>query len=256
MARDFNGTSHYLESSTMPVSAYPFTLACWVNPDSQAGAQFLFGFGSSTLTNHYTYLGMRGDLVGDPFGIIIIAGGSAGNAQTTTAYQNGQWQHICGVFTSATSRAIFRDGAGKGTSSVNIPFSASLDLFSVARLSRGAASSGYSNCQVAECAVWDAALSDGEVALLAKGVSPITVRPTNIKTYHPVIGKHSPEIDHFEANDLTVTGATAFAHPRVFSPPITNRGLLLSSGIIPSAAIMNQFQRSNLGADLYNGTFQ
>ena len=69
---------------------------------------------------------------------------------------------------------------------------------------------------IAEAAIWNIALDDADVALLAKAFDPRMVRPEGLVFYAPLIGRYSPEIDRRGGLGLTVTGAVASVHPRMF----------------------------------------
>lgn len=73
---------------------------------------------------------------------------------------------------------------------------------------------------IAEVGIWNVALSDSDVALLAKGVSPLMVHPESLVFYAPLIGQYSPEIELRSARNLTLTGTpTQSAHPPIFYIP-------------------------------------
>jgi hypothetical protein len=69
---------------------------------------------------------------------------------------------------------------------------------------------------IAEAAMWDVALGDDEVLMLGVGFSPLCIRPQSLVAYWPLVGRHSPEIDMIGKFDMTVTGAAAANHPRIF----------------------------------------
>jgi hypothetical protein len=75
--------------------------------------------------------------------------------------------------------------------------------------------------RIAEVAIWNAALTDAEVAALASGVRAWMLRPANLKVYAPLWGVGSPEPDYSgNAFHFTVTGAAQADHAPVapFSP--------------------------------------
>lgn len=76
----------------------------------------------------------------------------------------------------------------------------------------------YFSGDIAEAAIWSAALTAEEFAVLAAGASPLLVRPGALVNYWPIVGRHGPEIDLVGGNDLTVNGAVASDHPRMFYP--------------------------------------
>jgi hypothetical protein len=67
------------------------------------------------------------------------------------------------------------------------------------------------NCEQAECAVWDVALTTPEVLALAKGVKPTLIRLRNLRGYWPLLGLALPEVNLARAgeNAATLGGAPA-----------------------------------------------
>jgi hypothetical protein len=78
----------------------------------------------------------------------------------------------------------------------------------------------FANGTIAEVGVWNVALAAADFLALSKGISPLLVRPDALVAYWPLIGHASPEIDLRGRNELTVTGATQVAHPRIMYPPM------------------------------------
>jgi hypothetical protein len=75
---------------------------------------------------------------------------------------------------------------------------------------------GYADGTFAELTYWSDALGASEIAALAGGVSPASVRPTKLTHYWPLWGTHSPEINLVRgASSGTLTGTS-----RANGPPI------------------------------------
>ena len=78
---------------------------------------------------------------------------------------------------------------------------------------------GVATGNIAEVALWSAALSDAEIASLAKGFSPLFIRPESLIDYWPLIGRFSPEIDVVGGMNGTLNSAPgAAAHPGILYP--------------------------------------
>lgn len=218
MARSFTAaSSQYLETGSAPVTAVPVTLACWVYPSDTAGS----GYVPMTLTTGTTsrfQLLMNGGVAGDPvLAQAINTSGTIGQATTTVGFAATTWQHVCGVFAASNSRAIYLDGANKQTNTTSVTVATPDRVTLGTRYSSGARGL-YFNGSIAEAAIWNVALSDSDVAILAMGVSPLLVRPDALVWYAPIVGQYSPEIDLRQGISATVTGAVAAEHPRVFYP--------------------------------------
>ena len=219
MARLFDDTaSQYLEVNSAPVTVVPFTVSCWFNSNDSDLTQSLLWIGDKDYENRYYTLCLRGDLIGDPIDLISRFTTSY-SAQTTSGYSTGQWHHACGVVASVTDRRTYIDGGSKGTNATSST-PVGLDRISIGRF--GDSSPGaYMSGMIAEISIWSGlALSDAEVALLAKGVPSLLVNPSYLRTYIPLIGRYSPEIDLMDGRNLTVTGATVADHPRILYPVV------------------------------------
>lgn len=89
-----------------------------------------------------------------------------------------------------------------------------MDRLGVGALVRGNVLTFY-NGQAAEVGIWNAALTDAEIASLAAGMTCDKVRPQSLVFYAPLVRDLS---DH--KGGLTITnnnGATVANHPRVYA---------------------------------------
>jgi hypothetical protein len=237
VARLFDDAStQYLEVDSAPVTAYPFTLACLFNNDVANANITLLWIGDKDDAAQYHALSLAGAVGGDPIRAVSIAA-TAGTADSSAgvAGATNAWGHACGVFTSATSRAAFFNGANKGTNTTNRT-PAGLDRVSIGRLGDSTPTDYWSGL-IAEAGVWDIALSDAEVALLGTPIgvntwlSPWMVRPENLVAYWRIWGRFSPEPDRVGGFGVTVSGATVADHPKVLFP-MTRRRISLPSATV------------------------
>jgi len=69
---------------------------------------------------------------------------------------------------------------------------------------------------LAEAGLWDAALTDAEVAILGVGYSPLFVRPQSLVAYWPLVRDAKDRVGGY---DLTAGGGPVVAaHPRIIYP--------------------------------------
>jgi hypothetical protein len=127
------------------------------------------------------------------------------------------WYHAAGVVAASNLRTVYFNG-GAGT-----PDTVSVSPTGVDRTIIGARFNTtlglHWNGKIAECAIWNVALGAAEIAALAKGFSPLLIRPTSLVAYWPLIGRTSPEICPKGGFDMTVVnGPTGAEHPRVVVP--------------------------------------
>jgi hypothetical protein len=205
MPREFVASSSQQlnNGTTSVVTAYPFTLAAWARATTAAnGFQNVIAMGDgATANDNEIVLGFA-----DTGGIrATIAKSQTVGSATTTAATNGAWTHLCGVFTSATSRDAYRDGANKASNATNLVFPAVDRVAMSWRPVTGGAN--YLTGAIAEAAAWSVALDAAEVAALAKGVCPTLIRPTALLAYWPLWGNESPEPDRWRSKiSMTLSG--------------------------------------------------
>lgn len=207
MARAFNGTSSRIHVSSAVLSSTPYTMACWFRTTNMTQLGALISITNSPVVANYASLFFRGDIAGDPIDILISSGSGQFSARSTTGCTSGQWHHACGVFTSSTSRTIYLDG---GSSATNTNSAAP----SLNRTEVGAHYSAlWFSGDIAEVGFWNVALTDAEIASLAKGVTPELVRPQSHVSCPPLI---RDVIDPRAATAFTEVNTSVAAHPRIY----------------------------------------
>lgn len=266
MARLFDGIDDILTNTgATPVSATPLTMACWFRCTQTTAANGLVAVGVNG-SNDYHSLLINGAAAGDP----VQARTNGVAASSSTGYSVNTWHHACGVYASATDRRAFIDGGSKGTNATSATPTTPTKIFVGCRPQ--AANDLFFSGRICEVALWSAALEDVEVAVLAKGLSPLRVRPDSLVAYYPVWGLHSPEIQLKGGTvPLTVTGATLIDHAPVrpfarrfwnsFPPPPSGTAYTLTADpgavtITGTAATLRAARRlaADAGAESITGT--
>lgn len=212
MARKFvAASSEYLQVESGLGLAYPFTMACWANVDAEVGCT-LMAVQQKASDNEFHMLEARGGDANNTVNAASHATAAAADALTSTFFSINTWFHAAGVFNSATSRSSFLNGGGKVTSATNAT-PASLDRYSVGALRR-LTPAGYMSGKIAEAAIWNVALSDAQITLLAGGANPLSILPGNLIHYTPLWGNSSPEPNNGTGSTtLTATGTVKSDHP-------------------------------------------
>ena len=186
MAREFDlNASNYLSVADAPITAAPFTMACWFLSDSATQFQSLIAIGDSAGSDRFV-LAAAGNTGGDPVQLGVVAGAGSTNTNTTTGYSTGVWHHACASIASSTSRSVYIDGGSKVTTTASRVPSVNATHVGV-RVSAGTPGLPHDG-RIAHVAIWDVALTDDEVASLAKGISPLLVRPASLIRYWPLRG--------------------------------------------------------------------
>src|SRR3990170_1162498 len=215
MARDFAAaSSQYLEVNVAVVTAVPFSMGCWFRSTATLTDQVLMGLCDKDVGNQWHMLALSGvadTVAADTRQVSEVA------AQTTTSYSVNTWHHTLGVWAAANDRRAYIDGGSKGTEATSLT-PTGLDRLSIGRI--GDSTPGlYMAGRIAEAAIWDVALSDAEALILARGFSPLFVRPASLVAYYRLI-RGGTEIDLIGANNVveSASAPTVAEHPRIIYP--------------------------------------
>lgn len=189
MAYSFTSSSTQYISCSSLLTLYPSTFAGWVYmPDR-------------TVTTAITILSL-GNSANSNVGRILVAGsGNSYNASinannagvsnqfayTTLATSTGVWQHICGVFSSSTSRTIYLDGGSNGSNTTSaVPVGLNTIRIGSSFLPAGGPTALF-NGIISDTAIWNVELTIDEIKSLSKGFSPRKIRPQSLEFYSPLI---------------------------------------------------------------------
>ena len=221
MARSFaSASSQYLEGTSIPFSSYPLTFSSCFKAVSATRVDGLLTSAASSL--EYKYMGTLtvGSVAGDPvrWQSRFSSGTSTSVVPSTTGYSAGTWHNVVGVTADSTDHAVYLDGGSKGTSTTEVDFP-TLDRLSIGRLGKNTPV-WYADADIAECAIWEAALTDSEAAMLGAGYSPLMVRPQSLVAYWPlggIYGEHDNDI--VGGFNLTAYNTPTWAdHPPIIYP--------------------------------------
>ena len=199
MARQFNNVSlEYLERiASVPVTGPPFTMACWYNTGINNLGLVLMQIQDKDVEDNYHQLALLGATANDPVGAYSRKGDVV--ATTSTGFSTNTWEHACGVWAAANDRRVYKNGGSKGTNT-GTSNDANIDSVSIGRAG-DSTPLGYMSGAIARAAIWDIALSDAEVALLA---SPNTL-PSEVQADHLVAYWEFLDDDDDEAGSYDLT---------------------------------------------------
>jgi len=204
MARVFNGTNTGLSVTTAIVAAYPFSWGCWFKGAQQAAS--LMSLNASATLRHDLSVASGGFLRNQQ-------ATSGNNATSAVAYTAGVWNHGIAICASNTDRRVYLNGGNRANNTNNLAFAAIDNLWVGAQR----VNADWWNGSIAEAAIWNAALTDAEVAKLAAGISPLSMRPDKLVAYWPLYGGFSPEVPYKGTAALVLTNApTRGDHVRIF----------------------------------------
>jgi hypothetical protein len=209
MAYQFTAAStQRLSTASSPLggNVYPYTLACWFYQTTLATGLMLTMNPASG-----NYVGIAILTGGNVRALFSLAGAEADTSTTATA---NTWNHACGVFSAANSRTAYLNAGGAVTDTENVSASNFNEVLIGARRLSGNLGTFYTGI-IAECGIWNAALTAAEVASLAKGMTCDKVRPQSLVFYAPLI-RNLQDV----RGGLAITNnntATVANHPRVYA---------------------------------------
>jgi hypothetical protein len=209
--------SRYLSTSSSPLSAIPMTIAAWFYSTSATLRQNICSpnTNNSAADNTLALLEFDAAAANDPLRATFrnSTEGSAASASSSAVSIN-TWNQGVAVFSAQNSRNVYLNRTASGSNSFNFANSTvDFDLVSIGGLLRDTAANFFSG-QIAETAIWSAALTEDEIDSLAKGFKPTRIRPQSLVFYAPLVR----DLQDLKGA-LTITNnnsATVADHPRVY----------------------------------------
>lgn len=208
MAYAFNGTNQYLRTASCPVSAVPLTIACNTRGNATGALYPYIVVSDGANTSRVNVVANADGTFGanqldSAVGLASISGGT---------YSANTWIHLCGVFTSASNRSLYVNGSLINTNTNTV---GSSNAYTRITIGGNHTQTLFTNGNIAEVGIWNAALTADEIASLADGMTCDKVRPQSLVFYAPLV-RNLQDIK----GGLTITNnnsATVAAHPRVYA---------------------------------------
>jgi hypothetical protein len=217
MARLFaSASSQYGAHGAAVITDVPLTMCCFYKPTSVGTAQVPMGIGQSNSNNNRFTLNVS---AANPaaVGATTKVAGSTPNATTSGLLVAGTRYHLAAVFATASDRRVYVDGGNKVTNTQTLAMS-TLNWTTIGRVPSNSVTN-YADATIEEAAIWNVALTDDEILSLARGFSPLLIRPIALVAYWPLRGLLSPEPDLVGGFAMTLTATPTKAdHGRIIQP--------------------------------------
>jgi len=224
MAILLDGTNYFSRdlSGTGPISGYPFTMTAWIKPPQEFKnwQSFVVSDGSETAR-----FGLGTGNYGR-WAIYWKSGEQRTGASFSENYGTGSpnpWSHAAVIFSANNLRTMYVNGTGNSYANTG-NISQTLTDADIIGIGYGptSGSNRLAKDQLAECALYNVALTTAEIDTLAAGFSPLFVRPESLLGYWPLGGPLTNNIsgdDLLGSYALSATGTIAEAdHPDIFYP--------------------------------------
>jgi hypothetical protein len=218
VAHELNGTSQYLKSTatvTAPASAYSYHF--WFRTDhvptitaDATGRRTAFGLNSVGFDYDAGIIWDHEDSGFYRTAYHKESGGSYKVAQLSANPSANTW-HALTVTYNGTDLNYYVDGALGGTVAAAAAVATPNPTIFLGAYRPGA-EANYMNGQFAEFALWNVALSAGEIAALYAGMAPIGVRMSGLVAYWPLLR----DVVSLSGAAITTTNqGTAYTSPRL-----------------------------------------
>jgi hypothetical protein len=225
VARDFDGATDYATATGVP-QVGTGTIACWIWIRTLPGASnagMIMTFYEESQTEEFGTHDKQLILGSDGLLYTRIYDGAVKSTTGSTVMATSTWYHT-GLSIDGTNLKGWVNGVNEGSVAAGASFTGytnpSLRLcgltttLGLAELARE-----RHDGRIADFAIWSAALSTGEFAALAKGVSPLRIRPASLVAYYPLFGAGSAEPDAIgQSGNLVLNGTVQAAHAPVMPP--------------------------------------
>lgn len=223
MARTGWSASNLLRYGGAVVSAVPLSMCCWgytsVSPGVAQAALGVFNSASANQRNLFR-LGLTSTLA---VGAYVADGAAQSNVTSSATASLNTWFHMAGTWSGANLVVTYLNGGSRASGTLSRTPSG-LDRTSMGRqdnagtdISWASGGTGY----LAWPAIWNIALSDTDIAALAKGADPRLIHPEALIAFWPLLGVNSPENNLLSnAAVLSIVGSLSAAN----SPPIFRAG--------------------------------
>ena len=207
MARAGAGTGNLVSVgnvSPLSITGTEITLAAWINPTAIANQSFISKWGSGV--EQYILFSTGGGKLGGGFANLQFPASSASLVANV-------WTHVTARMGVVPGSTVLINGVQNGSVG---GASAMSNMASAVNLGPVAG-------RIAECGIWNVALSDNEIVSLATGVPPSRIRPGSLKGYWPLWGAAFPEPDlSGNRNSGTQTGTLSAADHAPVGPYAPN----------------------------------
>jgi len=176
----FNGSTQYAQVATPIVTAVPLTFAAWIYPTTVNTVGEIICIAAADSVHYFTLRKNNASIE------MVTRGAQTRTATSGATLVANTWYHVCAVTSAIDSRAAYVNGGNKGTNSQTTTPTVTGGQTSLARRG-GTSATNYFPGRIAEAAIWNAALTDAEVAALAIGIEPSFIRHANLVAYLPLL---------------------------------------------------------------------
>lgn len=214
------GDTQWLSSTTLPVTAPPFTISVWfksVQDADRAASDTLVWIGDVAATGTWFSVGLYRLGIDRLSAWHRVQDTDGETYPSVGTVVNNTWQHVIARFDSNSQRRISVDDANSATNVVEQPAVTGIDQIAICS-ARDSTPGFYWNGQIAEVSVWNLSLSDAQKTALAGGANPLAISPGNLVRYCTLASDATCAVGPNFTNNGSAT-FNAGDHPTIDAPP-------------------------------------
>lgn len=247
MGRQFDQIAEsFIEADIGIVTATPLSMSILFYPTVTAEDEYcLIQIGDKDTDDNYFRLSAE-QFDGGPYLNVFANVRDSGDtnwAQATNDFRVNAWNHAGGSWTSATERYAICNGdfANVGINTTNIT-PTGINRTTIGR-ERDVTPDDNWIGWLAECGIWDVALTPAEFGLLASGIPPDQIRAGHLKGYYPLVRPGSLVLDMSgNGNHLnTFNNPGITEHPNLRSLPMRT-GVVAIPPFKPEAVVLEHWR--------------
>jgi len=198
-----NDSSNSIGTETPVLTAAPITVSAWFKTNRLTGSdQEIFLIGRQDDPDKDDGWRLVLDVSSADIRWKARQGPGGGQAISGGTVSTDTWHHAAAVETTSLSRIAYLDGVG-GVINTTSSVPANLTRTIIGKHAPGV--SNEFDGEIGHVAVWDIALTTGEIESLASGISPLRIRRENLVSYWPINGQ-TPEKDIVGDLQLDILG--------------------------------------------------
>jgi hypothetical protein len=225
-------------SSFAEISAYPFSIILWFKAYQTNIYGDVLNYCSAVNNEQY----IRVLLFNNGTFWASIRNGGVEPSIAGGSYSANTWHCVGITYSAANNRELWVDGTSIGTSTTSINFPP-INRFSLGRLDRPSPANAF-NGETGWCAHWNTSLTDADHKTLAKGVSPLLIKPNSLKVFVPCGNLNGEtDLDLITGTTLTEVGTPTWSDDSPTGLIYPSRQIIgVSQGIITPPPQYNQRQ--------------
>lgn len=212
-AINFNATDVYIDTGSAVAygsAVYPVSICAWFKPGSIGTDMTIAALGRGSggdLSAFRLYLRSTGAVRAQP----ADSAGASQSATSSGTVTAGQWAHACAVFEANNSRRVYLNGAVNNGNTVPNTVSAMQNTSIGVEIINGS-SAEYFDGDICEVSYWTVALSNDQVAAMAKGwTAPNLINNAGLADYLPMVTAPAT-ITSYRGRSFTVHNTPANAN--------------------------------------------